>query len=60
MHSVPGHEEIQCRLSQDRPRFVHDLANDGENQALVAAMIEMAHTLGIKVIAEGVRKPGAA
>ena len=34
--------------------FVHDLANDGENQALVAAMIEMAHTLGIKVIAEGV------
>jgi len=34
--------------------FVHDLANDGENQALVAAMIEMAHTLGIQVIAEGV------
>lgn len=34
--------------------FVHDVADDGENQALVAAMIDMAHTLGIRVIAEGV------
>lgn len=34
--------------------FVHDVADDGKNQALVAAMIDMAHTLGIRVIAEGV------
>lgn len=34
--------------------FVRDLVDNRENQALVAAMIDMAHTLGIKVIAEGV------
>ncbi len=34
--------------------FVHHLASRPKNQALVAAMIKMAHDLGLKVVAEGV------
>ncbi len=34
--------------------FVHDLTPDGKNRALCAAIIVMAHELGLKVIAEGI------
>jgi EAL domain-containing protein (putative c-di-GMP-specific phosphodiesterase class I) len=34
--------------------FVRDLANDSENTAIVKAIIQMAHSLNLKTIAEGV------
>ncbi|GAB3538522.1 hypothetical protein GCM10027343_04450 [Noviherbaspirillum agri] len=37
--------------------FIVDLAPGSENVALYEAMIEMAHKLGIKVVAEGVETP---
>ena len=41
------------RLKIDRA-FVRDLHNSAEDQVLVAAMIKMAQTLGLSVVAEGV------
>ncbi len=34
--------------------FVHDLANDHEDRAIVRAVIDMAHAIGAEVVAEGV------
>lgn len=34
--------------------FVHDIMNDENSAAIAAAVIEMAHKLGIRVVAEGV------
>ena len=34
--------------------FIHDIANDAENRAIIAAIISMAQQLSIRVIAEGV------
>lgn len=34
--------------------FVSDIANDSKNAAITTAMIQMAHNLGLKVVAEGV------
>lgn len=34
--------------------FIDDIQNDGKSLSLVAAMIEMGHNLGYKIIAEGV------
>ena len=34
--------------------FVHDMANDSSDRAIVEAIIAMAHKLGIKVVAEGI------
>ncbi len=34
--------------------FVHNVALNSRNAAIVAAMIQMAHSLGLKVVAEGV------
>ena len=41
------------RLKIDRS-FVHRMHSDPDNRALISAMIKMAHTIGIAVIAEGV------
>ena len=43
------------RLKIDRA-FVRDLHNSAEDQVLVAAMIKMAQTLGLSVVAEGVEE----
>lgn len=37
--------------------FVHDLAGEAENAALIAAIISMAHALKREVVAEGVESP---
>lgn len=37
--------------------FIHDVVDDAETGTLVQAMIEMAHTLRLTVIAEGVETP---
>ncbi len=34
--------------------FIRDLPNDGDNLAIVAAIVQMAKTLGLKLLAEGV------
>lgn len=34
--------------------FVHNICTDAQNAAIVSAVIEMAHTLGLRVVAEGV------
>ena len=34
--------------------FIHDLENDQNNRALVDAIIAMAHSLGLEIVAEGV------
>ncbi|MDY7012359.1 MAG: EAL domain-containing protein [Cyanobacteriota bacterium] len=36
------------------PCFIHDLVNSPANQAIVNAIIQMAHALNLKVVAEGV------
>ncbi len=41
------------RLKIDRS-FIHDLGQDGEGSAIVQAMIQLAHGLGMTVVAEGV------
>ena len=38
--------------------FVRDMADDRNSQALVEAMIVMAHKLGLKVVAEGIETAG--
>lgn len=43
-------------LKIDR-QFIQDLANDPNDRALTLAMITMAHTLGMTVVAEGVENP---
>jgi EAL domain-containing protein (putative c-di-GMP-specific phosphodiesterase class I) len=37
--------------------FIAGLGHDEEDSAIVAAVISMAHTLGLTVVAEGVERP---
>lgn len=37
--------------------FVRELADNGSDQAIVRAIVQLAHTLGIRTIAEGVETP---
>ena len=37
--------------------FIHDLATNSDDQAIVTAIIQMAHSLGMVAIAEGVETP---
>ena len=39
--------------------FVHDMANDVRAHRMVGTMIELAHDLGLKVVAEGVEHPAS-
>ena len=34
--------------------FIHNIQNDGNNKAITTAIISMAHSLGLRVVAEGV------
>lgn len=37
--------------------FIHDIAHNGDNAAIVQGVITMAHHLGLKVVAEGIEAP---
>ncbi|MDD2925161.1 EAL domain-containing protein [Rhodoferax sp.] len=57
-YSSFGHIKRFCvgELKIDQ-RFVRDLPDDGENAAIVRAVIQMAHALSLIVVAEGVETP---
>jgi EAL domain-containing protein (putative c-di-GMP-specific phosphodiesterase class I) len=38
--------------------FIDGVATDERDQALVGGMVQLAHTLGLTVVAEGVETPG--
>ena len=40
--------------------FINDLGEDAEDAAIVQTIVELAHTLGMKVVAEGVETEGQA
>jgi EAL domain-containing protein (putative c-di-GMP-specific phosphodiesterase class I) len=40
--------------------FISDLGEDAEDAAIVQTIVELAHTLGMKVVAEGVETEGQA
>jgi diguanylate cyclase (GGDEF)-like protein len=40
--------------------FVRDVTTDSDDDAIIKAIIAMAHTLNLKVVAEGVERPGQA
>ena len=52
--AVPG------RRAQDRPRLRAGLLTDQEDSAIVTAIINLAHTLGVVAVAEGVENAGQA
>ena len=49
---LPPHASRQTELKIDRS-FVTNLPNEPSNKVIVRATIEMAHRLGLKVVAEG-------
>jgi diguanylate cyclase (GGDEF)-like protein len=51
LHTFPGH-----RLKIDRS-FVQEIANDPAAARVVGGLVEVAHGLGLKVVAEGIEDP---
>ena len=38
--------------------FIHDISNKSSERAIVSSLIALAHSLGVKVVAEGVEEHG--
>jgi EAL domain-containing protein (putative c-di-GMP-specific phosphodiesterase class I) len=38
--------------------FIHDIATDADDRAIITAVTVMAHSMKLKVVAEGVETPG--
>ncbi len=38
--------------------FIHDISNKSSERAIVSSLIALAHSLGVKVVAEGVEERG--